>query len=53
MSEPLRKYRKMNLKPILNITSPWVHSELELDVLGVLRKLVKNVVHLSKRKIEN
>jgi hypothetical protein len=42
--------RKMNLKPILNKTSPHAHMELELDVLGVHRKLVKYVVHLSKRK---
>jgi hypothetical protein len=27
--------------------------ELELDVLGVYGKLVKYVVHLSKRKIKN
>jgi hypothetical protein len=30
----------MNLLPILNKTSPWAHMELELDVLGVPRKLV-------------
>jgi hypothetical protein len=37
----------MNLKPILNKTSP--HMELELDVLGVAIKLVKYVVYFSKR----
>jgi hypothetical protein len=42
--------RKMNLKPVLNKTSPQVHMESELDVLGVPRKLVKYVVNLSKRK---
>jgi hypothetical protein len=41
---------KMNLIPILNKTSPQVHTELELDVLGVLGKLVKYEIHLSKRK---
>jgi hypothetical protein len=41
---------KMNLKPILNKTSPQAHKELELDLLGVPRKLVKYVVQLSKRK---
>jgi hypothetical protein len=40
--------RKMSLIAILNKTSPRAHTELELDVLGVPRKLVKYVVHLSK-----
>jgi hypothetical protein len=40
----------MNLITILNKTSPRAHTELELDVLGVHGKLVKYVVHLSKRK---
>jgi hypothetical protein len=38
----------MNLIPILNKTSPQVHTELELDVLGVLGKLVKYEIHLYK-----
>jgi hypothetical protein len=42
--------RKLNLIPVLNKTSPRVHTESELDVLGVHGKLVKYVVHLSKRK---
>jgi hypothetical protein len=42
--------RKMNVKPILNKTSPRAHTELEFDVLGVPRKLVKYVVHLLKKK---
>jgi hypothetical protein len=41
---------KMNLKPILNKTSPQAHTESELDVLGVPGKLVKYVVHPYKRK---
>jgi hypothetical protein len=41
---------KMNLKLVLYKTSPWAHMESELDVLGVLRKLVKYVVHPFKRK---
>jgi hypothetical protein len=40
----------MNLQPILNKTSPWAHMELEFDMLGVPGKLLKYVVHLSKRK---
>jgi hypothetical protein len=41
---------KMNLIPSLNKTSAWAHAEWELDVLGVLGKLVKYVVHLPKTK---
>jgi hypothetical protein len=41
---------KMNLIPILNKISPWVHTELELEVLGVARKLVKYIIHMSKMK---
>jgi hypothetical protein len=33
---------KMNLQFILNKNSPWAHMELESNVLGVARKLVKN-----------
>jgi hypothetical protein len=40
----------MNIIPVFNKNSPQAHMELELDVLGVHRKLVKYVVHLSKRK---
>jgi hypothetical protein len=46
----LENIGKMNLIPNLNKTSPRAHTELELDVLGVLGKLVKYVVHSSKRK---
>jgi hypothetical protein len=35
---------KMNLIPILNKTSPHAHTESELDILGVLKNLVKYVV---------
>jgi hypothetical protein len=42
--------REMNLIPVLNKTSPQAHIELELDVLGVPGKLVKYVIHSSKRK---
>jgi hypothetical protein len=41
---------KMNLIPILNKTLPRAHTELELDVLGVPRKLVKHVLYSFKRK---
>jgi hypothetical protein len=46
----LENTRKMSLIPIFNKTSPQAHTELELDVLGVHRKLVKYVAHSSKRK---
>jgi hypothetical protein len=42
---------KMSLIPIFNKNSPRAHMESELDVLGVHGKLVKYVVHSSKRKI--
>jgi hypothetical protein len=41
---------KMNLIPVFNKNSPRAHTELEFDVLGAHGKLVKYVVHLSKRK---
>jgi hypothetical protein len=41
---------KMSLIPIFNKTSPWAYMKSELDVLGVHEKLVKYVVHLSKRR---
>jgi hypothetical protein len=42
--------RKMSLTPDLNKTSPQAHTKLELDVLGVYKKLVKYVVYSSKRR---
>jgi hypothetical protein len=41
---------KNELKNVFNKNSPWAHTELELDVLGVHEKLVKYVVYSSKRK---
>jgi hypothetical protein len=41
---------KMSLIPVFNKTSPWAYTESELDVLGIDGKLVKYVVHLSRRK---
>jgi hypothetical protein len=40
----------MSFIPIFNKNSPWAHTESEPDVLGVHGKLVKYVVHSSKRK---
>jgi hypothetical protein len=40
----------MSLIPIFNKNSPQAHTESELDVLGVNGKLVKYLVHSSKRK---
>jgi hypothetical protein len=42
----------MNLIPVLNKSSPQVHTESELDKLGIHGKLVKYEVHSSKEKIE-
>jgi hypothetical protein len=41
---------KMSLIIDFNKNSPWAHTESELDVLGIHGKLVKYVVHSSKRK---
>jgi hypothetical protein len=41
---------KMSLLPVFNKNSPRAHMESKLDVLGVHGKLVKYVVHSSKRK---
>jgi hypothetical protein len=41
---------KISLIPVLNKTSPRAHTESDLDVLGVHGKLVKYVVHSSKRR---
>jgi hypothetical protein len=46
----LENIGKMSLIPVFNKNSPWAHTESELDVHGVHKKLVKYVVHLSKRK---
>jgi hypothetical protein len=42
---------KLSLIPVFIKYLPRAHTESELDMLGVHRKLVKYVVHLSKRKI--
>jgi hypothetical protein len=41
---------KMSLILVFNKNLPLAHMELELDMLGVHGKLVKYVVHSSKRK---
>jgi hypothetical protein len=41
----------MSLILVFNKNLPWAHTELELDMLGVHGKLVKYVVHSSKRKV--
>jgi hypothetical protein len=46
---PLKNIGKMNLKPVLNKTSPLTHTELEFNMLGISKKLVKYVVHLFKK----
>jgi hypothetical protein len=47
---PQKKKGKMSLIPVFNNNLPPAHTESEFDVLGVNKKLVKYVVHLSKRK---
>jgi hypothetical protein len=49
-SEKPRFYGQMSLIPVFNRNLPWAHTESELGVLGVHGKLVKYVVHSSKRK---
>jgi hypothetical protein len=41
---------KMSLIPVFNKNLPWAHTESEFDVFGVHGKLVKYVIHSSKRK---
>jgi hypothetical protein len=41
---------KMSLILVFNKNLPWAHMESKLDVLGIHRKLVKYVIHSSKRK---
>jgi hypothetical protein len=40
----------MSLILVFNKNLPWVHTKSELGMLGVHGKLVKYVVHSSKRK---
>jgi hypothetical protein len=40
----------MSLVPVFNKTSPHAHTESKLDMLVVYKKLMKYLVHLSKRK---
>jgi hypothetical protein len=46
----LENIGKMSLILVFNKNSPRAHTESELGMLGVHGKLVKYVVHLSKRK---
>jgi hypothetical protein len=43
---------KMSLIPVFNKNLPRTHTESELNVLGVHGKLVKYVVHPSKKKLK-
>jgi hypothetical protein len=42
----------MSLIPIFNKTSPHAYTELELDVFGIPKNLVKFVIHSSKKKMK-
>jgi hypothetical protein len=44
---------KMNIDSILNKNPPHAHMVLELDIIGVVRKLVKYALHFYKRKLIN
>jgi hypothetical protein len=46
----LENTRKMSLIPVFIKNLPRAHTESELDVLGIHKKLVKYLVHSSKRK---
>jgi hypothetical protein len=46
----LKNTRKVNLQPIFNKISPWTLMASQFDVLGVAKKLIKWLVHMSKRK---
>jgi hypothetical protein len=46
----LENTRKINIKPVLNKTSPHAHTKSELDVHGVPGKAMEYVIHLSKRR---
>jgi hypothetical protein len=46
---PSENTGKMNLIPVLNKTPLRAHTELELDVLGVHKKLVKYLVVQMKK----
>jgi hypothetical protein len=48
--EILKNYRKNEFTTYLNKNSRLAHTELEFDVLDVIGKLVKYVVHLSKTR---
>jgi hypothetical protein len=47
---PQENIGKMSLILVFNKNLPRAHTKLELDMLGVHGKLVKYVVHPSKRK---
>jgi hypothetical protein len=41
-----------NLQPILNIELLHIHTQLEMGMLGVVRKLVKGILYLIKVEFE-
>jgi hypothetical protein len=43
---------KLNLQPVSNIELFLTHTKSELDVLGIARKLMKDVIHLWRRNFE-
>jgi hypothetical protein len=44
--------RKVNFQPVSNIELFPTHMELELSILGIARKLMKDVVHLWRWNFE-
>jgi hypothetical protein len=43
---------KMNLMLVFNKTSSRVHTESKLDMLGIPEKLVRYVVHSSRKELK-
>ena len=44
--------KNLNFQPILNIELFLTHTKPELGVLGIAKKLVKDVVHLWRQNFE-
>jgi hypothetical protein len=50
--KPHKNWRKLHFQGFLNKNSPWIHTELESSVLGVVGKLGKNPVHGCQKEIK-
>jgi hypothetical protein len=52
LGAPQKMQKNLNFQPILNIELFLTHTKSELGVLGIAKKLVKNVVHLWRQNFE-